>query len=98
VNVIRQQRLPQFFKPGEPFRIRLSECPYLALVPASKNSLWRFEVECDGFDPAAATVVCQTYEMDALCSAAHCARAVKTFGYGRGRFASINVVTGQLVI
>ena len=77
--------------------IRLSDCPYLAHVPASKNSLWRFEVsECEGFDQA--TVVCQTYEMDALCSAAHCARAVKTFGYGRGRFASINVVGGQLVL
>jgi hypothetical protein len=78
--------------------IRLSDCPFLAHVPASRNSLWRFQVECEGFDEDQATVVCQTYEMDALCSAAHCARAVKTFGYGRGRFASINVVGGQLVL
>jgi hypothetical protein len=80
--------------------LRLSDCPFLAHVPASKGSLWRFEVDCDGFVPEDASIVCQIFSMCTLCEAQHAARPTKTFGYGvrRGQFASINVVTGQLVL
>jgi hypothetical protein len=77
--------------------VHLSECGFLAHMPATKNSLISVNVACDVFDGQASIVV-QTYEMDTLCSAAHCARPIKIFGYGRGQFASVHVVTGQLVL
>jgi hypothetical protein len=80
--------------------IRLSDCPFLAHVPATKGSLWLFEVDCDGFVPEHATIVCQSFSMCTLCEAQHTARPTKTFGYGvrRGQFATVNVVSGNLVI
>jgi hypothetical protein len=80
--------------------LRLSDCPFLAHVPASKGSLWRFEVDCDGFIPEDAMIVVQTFSMCTLCEAQHTARPTKTFGYGvrHGQFATVNVVTGQLVL